>query len=359
MYLNSIHLVNFKNHIDHSYTFEKPIICITGKNGVGKTNLVDAIHYLSFTKSNFNTPDQQNIRMGEKFFRLEGIFEAIAQPVKVTCKVPYTGKKEVLSNQVPYDKLADHIGRFPVVMITPYDSELIDGSGEIRRRFLDMLIGQMNANYLQDVMQYNRILSQRNALLRQFGEHQKVNLALLQAINSQLIPVGNRIFATRQSILPELVSWVKKYYALISGDIEQVELIYQSDLNENTFEELLNKSEQRDLLSQRTNEGIHKDDLELLINGKPIRKYGSQGQQKSFLLALKFANLDILKAQLGLCPILIIDDLFDKLDRVRTSAVINLLPSFNQTFITHTESDILSSILNTFNLPFQSIEINR
>jgi DNA replication and repair protein RecF len=346
--LKELHLRQFKNHVQADFEFQHPVICFTGKNGIGKTNVLDAIYYLCLTKSYFLAQDSQNISNGTDFFVLEGLFEKQEELSKVLCKQPLKGKKEFSKNKVIYDKLSEHVGQFPVVMITPYDVELIQEGSEIRRRFMDAAICQIDKGYLQNLVHYQKVLVQRNALLKQlaeYGNSQQNKWQVLDTYDEQLVQYGKPISDKRKQFLPELFVHFQTFYHQISGGQEAVNIHYESTLLQDDFASLLIANRSADLAAQRTLIGIHKDDINFEIKGFTLRKFGSQGQQKSFLLALKFAQWQLTKQYASQAPILLLDDLFDRMDEHRIKNLIQLFKNFGQVFITDTHPERLEKAL--------------
>ncbi len=359
MFLSKITLLNFKNHESLSLTFSKKINCFIGNNGVGKTNIVDAVYYLCLTKSYFNSIDQQNILFGRDFFRLEGRFKRTAgyrggdpagtvvgdntntgtDAFEIVYKLPTNKRKELLVNDVVVPKLSDHIGNFPCIIISPDDSQLILGSSEERRKFLDGTISQINHEYLEWLITYNKVLAQRNAALKRFAETKKTDKHLLETYDSQLIPLGTKIYEARKIVMHKLQPIFKKFYKEISLEREPVSFSYYSQLNEKPFDVLLENSLNRDVMLQRTDVGVHKDDMEFFLGANKMKKFGSQGQQKSFIISMKFAQYELIAQSKQFKPVLLIDDIFDKLDNDRSQKLIELIASnnFGQIFLTDTD----------------------
>ncbi len=338
MHLQNLFLTQFKNYSQAELSFSHQVNCFVGSNGVGKTNLLDAVYYLSFTKSFFNAIDLQNILHGNDFFTLEGNFIKNEFEEKVRIVIQRSEKKSVKVNNNEHKKLSDHIGSYPLVMITPNDTLLINEGSEERRKFLDGMISQMDKVYLNDLLQYNRVLEQRNKQLRLFAERNEFDRALLDTFNEQLIRFGNAVYEKRKSFLVSFIPVFRKYYQDISSSNEEVNLVYNATLNNLPFAELLQQSESIDLASQRTSKGIHKDDMEFMINDFSLKKFGSQGQQKSFIISLKLAQYEYLKQQTQLKPLLLLDDIFEKLDEHRLNKLLTMIAedNFGQIFISDT-----------------------
>lgn len=349
MFLKKLSVLNFKNYPEAELSFSKQINCLTGNNGEGKTNILDAIHYLSFCKSFFNPIDSQNILHDAPFFMIQGLFELNNEEDELFCGLKRNQKKQFKRNKKEYTRLADHIGLYPLVMISPADSELITEGSESRRRFVDSVIAQFDRDYLEQLIRYNKVLSHRNALLKQFGESRKFDLTSLEIWNEQLIHHGEQVHLSRQHFIKNFVPIFQTYYELISGGKEQVNIVYTSHLNENTFPAVLEKTLNRDRAIEYTSAGIHKDELEFTINGYPIKKFASQGQQKSFLIALKLAQFDFIKSIKQVTPILLLDDIYDKLDDLRVKQLMELVSSekFGQLFVTDTHPTRLAELFNS------------
>lgn len=359
MFLSKISLLNFKNHASLSLNFSKKINCFIGNNGVGKTNILDAIHYLCLTKSYFNSVDQQNIRFGSDFFRLDGAFLKAGEKFSVCYKLPPNKRKELSVNETIMPKLSDHIGEFPCIIISPDDSQLVLGSSEERRKFLDSTISQVNHEYLEWLMVYNKLLTQRNAALKHFADTHTVDKQLLETYDRQLIPIGSKIHEARRVMIDKLRPVFQKFYKQISLERELVSFEYSSQLNERPFNELLESNLKRDVLLQRTEAGIHKDDLDFNIGQSKMKKFGSQGQQKSFIIAMKFAQYELIKQSKLFKPLLLIDDIFDKLDNDRSQKLIELVAGsdFGQVFITDTEDSHIRETLKNKEDLYQVIPV--
>ena len=347
-HLSRIKLLHFRNHREVGLELGPGVNCFTGPNGTGKTNLLDAVHYLSMGKSYFDAVDSHNVLHGEDYFMVQGHWVGGEGEDTVLCSVR-KGQRKVLSrNRKEYDRLADHVGRYPVVMITPYDGQLVLEGSEVRRRFLDGLIAQFDRAYLEALVRYNRALAQRNAMLKRFAETGSGSLEMLEPWDEQLVLHGTAIHATRSDFLQQLVALLEEHYRGISAGPEQVALNYRSGLAESGMRELLHQAWPRDRAAQYTTVGIHKDELEFTINGQPLKRFGSQGQQKTFLIALKLAQFDLTAARSGGRPILLLDDIFDKIDPQRMRHLLRLLGGqrFGQVLITDTDAVRLHGVLD-------------
>ena len=359
MYLQKISLVNFKNIVSQSFDFQEKINCFVGDNGVGKTNVLDAIYYLSFTKSYFNSVAIQNIRHGEGFFMIEGNYLLNDRNEKIVCSLKKGQKKILKRNDKAYSKFSEHIGQFPLVIISPADRDLVTEGSDTRRKFIDGVISQQNKSYLQDLIAYNKVLSQRNALLKYFAANRTFDALNLSVYDDQLSDYGSRIYEVRKAFLEQFIPIFNEKYQVISGDKEQVNLNYKSQLHNFNMNDLLQKSLEKDKVLQYTTSGIHKDDLNFEIGDYPIKKFGSQGQQKSYLIALKLAQFEFIKQQSNVTPILLLDDIFDKLDENRVSQIIDLVNNdeFGQIFITDTHSDRTEKILKQGDKEYQVFKL--
>jgi len=340
VFLKKLQIINFKNYIDQEIEFSEKINCFVGNNGVGKTNLLDAIYYLSFTKSYFNTIDTLNIRHGEEFFAIHGTFHRNGGlPEQVSCIQKLGSKKQFRLNQKEYGRLSDHIGMFPCVMVSPYDRDLINEGSDIRRKFIDSVISQFDKLYLDDLIRYNRLLDQRNGLLKQFAENHRFDREILLLLDEQMTIPAMKIFTKRKEFLEGFLPIFSHYFGFISGGLEKVDIRYESRLHEGDYLDIAAASVDKDLAARFSTVGIHKDDLLFDINGYPVKKFGSQGQQKSFAVALKLAQFDFTSNLVSYKPLLLFDDIFDKLDPDRVQQIIELVgkDSFGQVFITDTE----------------------
>ncbi len=361
MWLQKLSILNFKNYSEAELQLSASVNAFTGNNGAGKTTLLDAIHYLSLCKSYFNPIDGQQIKQGEEFFMVQGVFDKDERDELISCGLKRTQKKQFKRNKKEYQRLADHIGLFPLVMISPNDVSIIIEGSEERRRFVDNVISQTDNAYLDEVLLYNRNLLNRNALLRQIATSGKYDPALLEIYDEQLVKSGNRIFEKRKNFMQVFTEIFNLHYQFLSEDAETVELIYDSPLLRDDFESMLKKSLERDRILERTTTGIHKDDLIFTIHGMPLKKFGSQGQQKSFLIALKLAQYTFLHRQKGFEPLLLLDDIFDKLDDLRTKKLMKMVSDkdFGQIFITDTSRRRIEEVFSEIDIPVSIFDIDK
>ncbi len=348
MILEKLSLLNFKNYQDLSLSLAPKINCFTGDNGSGKTNILDAIHYLSLCKSHINSQDRECIRSGQDSFVIQGEFSKNGSSDKILCSVGNGKKKVFKKNQKDYRKFSEHIGQFPSVMVSPSDNDLIGEGSEERRRFLDSSISQVDPDYLQHLLAYQKALKQRNFLLKQFNHSRVVDRSMIEIWDEQLCQHGEPIFKRRAEFVEELSPIFRKFYSLISGNDEAVDLVYSSQLFDTDCRNLMKDSFQRDLLLSYTTVGVHKDDLHWLLNSRPIRRFASQGQQKTYLTALKFANSQLIASRSRIVPLLLLDDLFDKFDNNRVENIIRIVSgdNFGQIFITDTNTERMRELLN-------------
>ena len=368
MILSELHIINFKNIHEASLTFADKLNCFVGQNGQGKTNLLDAIYYLSFTKSAFNPIDSQNICHEADFAMIQGQYQPSladdSEPVQITCSIKRGQKKQFRYGKKEYQRMLDHIGRIPLVMVSPEDNQLIAEGSDERRRFLDIIIGQTDRAYLEHLSLYNALVKQRNALLKQYGEGSQLstlnsqlstsNNDLFEVLEMQMIPHAEYIFARRKAFVEAFVPIFADLYKTIAEVEELPRLIYRSQLFDRELGEALHRTRQRDLILGWTSQGIHKDELEMQLGDYPLRRVGSQGQQKTYLIALKLAQaLYLSMDQPSLAdnrPILLLDDIFDKLDASRVARIIELVRSerFGQIFLTDTDRQHLTDIVKPF-----------
>jgi DNA replication and repair protein RecF len=338
MHIGRLQLFYFKNHEEQHLQFCNGINCITGPNGSGKTNILDAVYYLANTKSFFNGIDQQLIRHGQDFFSIHGFFE---NENSTEILVNFTkGKKTLKKNGKTYNRLIDHIGIIQTVFITPYDISLILEGSEERRRFLDFTISQTDRSYLEQLSLYKKLLDQRNAFLKQ-AEGRPVDPILLETFDDRMAKAGQIIFEKRRDFIAEFTSYFQELYRFLSGDAEHPTLLYVSELHEKPLLDILFLSREKDRVLQRTGSGIHKDDLEFLLSDFPLKKYGSQGQIKSYVIALKLAQYKYFLEKTGKKPILLLDDIFEKIDGNRAGKLMELVARdyFGQIIITDTHAD--------------------
>ena len=355
MYLSKLSLTNFKNYEQTDLEFSPRINCFVGNNGVGKTNILDAIHYLSLTKSFFNNIDSISIRHGEDYFIISGTFIKNDEEDNIFCAFQRQKQKVMKKNGKEYQRMSDHIGKYPVVMISPADSAIITEGSEERRRFMNKIISQYNIEYLDSALQYTKALQQRNKLLKEFKSTGQFDNDALTIWDSQLVKYGKYVFHERELLTNELIPVFQEHYSGSSSTREKVELAYQSHLADCNYEEALVRSVAKDRYLEYTTLGIHKDDLVFRMDGWPVRSLGSQGQQKSYLVALKLAKFDYIKRKSGISPILLLDDIFDKFDGERVEQIIKLVGSdrFGQIFITDTHQNRLHEILSTHNTDYK------
>lgn len=348
MYLKQLSLVNFKNYTDFEASFSKKVNCFVGNNGVGKTNLLDAIHYLSFCKSFFNPVDSQNIRHNEGFFMLQGWFEKEGETSELHCALKRHQKKVFKKNKREYERLSEHLGQFPLVMISPSDTELIHGSSEQRRKFIDSIISQYDKTYLDNLIAYNHVLKQRNALLKQFQEQRSFDAETLDILDEQLVIHGQVILEKRIEFLKTFIPLFNRHYQYISSSGENVSLKYENSLGEREFKTALMTTLSRDRALSYTSIGPHKDDMDFQLESYPLKRFASQGQQKSYLLALKLAQFEFIKNQKNTKPLLLLDDVYDKLDEQRFTRLLELVSGdqFGQVFITDTHPERMEQLLS-------------
>ena len=360
MYLKKLSLTNFKNYDRAELEFSPKINCLVGNNGVGKTNILDAIHYLSLTKSFFNNIDSISIRHGEEYFIINGTFVKDNIEDQIYCAFQKQKQKVLKKNSKEYQKLSEHVGKYPVVMISPADNALISEGSEERRKFLNKIISQYNAEYLDSVLKYSKALQHRNRLLKDFKLTGRFESDALSIWDSQLVKYGTYVFNERELLVNELIPVFQEYYSMISSEKELVKLAYRSHLSEGNFSEALVNSVNKDRFLEYTTIGIHKDDLLLEMNQHPVKSIGSQGQQKSYLVALKLAKFDYIRRKSGISPILLLDDIFDKFDAERVEQIIRLVGQnrFGQIFITDTHQSRLHEILSTHKTDYKLFMIN-
>ena len=361
MWLQKLSLINFKNYSEAELNLSAAVNAFTGNNGAGKTNLLDAIHYLSLCKSYFNPIDGQQIKHNHDFFMVQGLFDKDGKEEVIACGLKRGQKKQFKRNKKDYQRLADHIGLFPLVMISPNDISIIIEGSEERRRFIDNVISQTDPEYLDELISYNRSLQNRNALLRQIAVSGKYDPELLEIYDEQLIVSGNKIFSKRRTFMELFTEIFNNHYRYLSEEAESVEMLYDSPLLRADFGDSIKQALERDRALERTTVGIHKDDLIFTIGGMPLKKFGSQGQQKSFLIALKLAQYTFLQQQKGFKPLLLLDDIFDKLDESRTRKLMKMVSDedFGQIFITDTSRTRIENVFQEISIPVNIFDIDK
>lgn len=359
MYLKKISLFNYKNFSEANFEFDSKINCFVGKNGIGKTNVLDAIYHLSYGKSYFNPLAVQNIKHNEEFFVIDGEFEKEERPEQIVCSLKKGQKKILKRNGKQYDKFSDHIGFIPLVIISPADRDLIVEGSETRRKFIDSVISQLDSTYLQQLIQYQKIISQRNALLKYFAINHVFENTTLIIYNEQLHSLGHSIFEKRKQFLEDFIPIFNKHHQSITGNEETVQIVYESQLHEKDLMTLFENNLGKDRVLHYTSTGIHKDDLSFEIENHPIKKFGSQGQQKSFLIALKLAQFEFVKKQSQQNPILLFDDIFDKLDEFRVGKIIEMVNNddFGQLFISDTHPERTESVIKSMHKSYKIFQL--
>ena len=333
-------MLQYRNYSSGTFVFPDPVTCIAGLNGSGKTNLLDAVYYLCYTKSYFTAFQQNNVQSGMDGFRVTGYFTKEGRDEQISCKWK-GGKKEIFRNEVEYEKITDHIGAYSAVMIAPDDTELVTGGSELRRRWVDSILGQVDREYLEKLIQYQRVLMQRNAWLKLQAFNPSADSTELEFYNSRLAEDGTYIFNQRRNFLVNFHPLLEDYYHKLSGGREKLQVIHTSDLYEKPLQQWLDQSLQYDLRYQRTLRGIHKDDWDMRLDEMPLKTFGSQGQKKSYLFALKLAQYAYLSKVQGHLPILLLDDIFEKLDQNRMEALLRIIrgEGFGQVILTDTHPD--------------------
>ncbi len=359
MHLKNLSLLNYKNLKTAEFEFDEKINCLVGNNGVGKTNVLDSIYHLSFGKSYFNPITSQNINHDSDFFVIEGEFEKNDKSEKILASAKKGQKKIIKRNNKAYDKVSDHIGFIPTVIISPADRDLIIEGSETRRKFMDGVISQSDQVYLNKLLQYTKLTSQRNSLLKYFAANNTFERDTLEVYNLQLSSLGRDLFEKRKEFLKEFIPIFNKRYADITNNKEEVQIIYKSQLFDNSLSNLLEENLQKDMALQYTSVGTHKDDLSFEIAGHPIKKFGSQGQQKSFLIALKLAQFDFIKEISKVNPILLLDDIFDKLDENRVAHIVALVATneLGQIFLSDTHADRTEKVVKSSNQSYKIFKL--
>lgn len=362
MYLHELKLANFKNCESADMVLSEKVNCFVGLNGAGKTNILDSIYYLSFCKSFFGATDKMNIRHNQDFFSIHGLYSHDEKEDElVSCIQKRDAQKSFRFNKKEYSRLSDHIGKFPLVMISPYDRDLINEGSDLRRKFIDGVISQFDPLYLNALLKYNRALQQRNTQLKQFAETRTFDRDLLRLWDDQLIMNAGDIHTKRQQFLKEFLPIFQHYYEIVSGGNEQVGIVYQSRLSEKPLRELLDESLNVDCHSGYTNVGIHKDDLEFELDGHQLKKFGSQGQQKSFVVSIRLAQFEFNYQKIGYKPILLLDDIFDKLDDQRVMKLVRLVGDnhFGQVFITDTQRKRVECLFDDTDINHKIFEVDK
>ncbi len=362
MYLRSLKISQFKNYVEADLDLSPKINCFIGNNGEGKTNLLDAIYYLSFCKSYFSSLDSQNILHNHDFFAIHGWYsKEELEEDKISCLFRKSQRKQFKLNDKEYDRLADHIGLYPLVMVSPYDRDLINEGSDARRRFIDTVISQFDKTYLNDLINYNKALAQRNACLKNAAESGFLDRSLLELWDEQMAPLANSVFKARQNFIEDFSPMFHAYFEMISDGKESVDIVYQSGLHDKTIHELFNDAVEKDRVLKFTTVGVHKDDLNFQINSYPVKRFGSQGQQKSFVIALKLAQFEYTRNKMGYKPILLFDDIFDKLDDLRVEQLIKLVSnnSFGQVFITDTQQERIKRLLEKVDIDHKIFRVEQ
>ncbi len=357
--LLSLNLIQFRNYIQKEFEFKTRIVGIVGANGTGKTNILDAIYYLSFTKSYFNRPDAQNVHHACQGMRIGGHFNKDGQSFPISCILRETGKKEFYYNEQLYGKFSEHIGKIPSVMIAPDDVQIITGTSEERRKLIDSLLSQIDAEYLKLLIQYNKVVQQRNSLLKWSAEQGQLDEVLLSTLNDQLVQFGTPIYQKRKTLLLEWLPMIHDLYQELAGNADAIKIDYQSLLHTQPLGSLLKDALAKDKAIQRTSVGIHKDDLIITIQGQSFKQEASQGQRKSLLFAIRLAEWTLLKKAKGFSPILLMDDIFEKLDEQRMAHLLEWVASSTDgpVFITDTHKERVADLLGKYVDKYQLIEL--
>jgi DNA replication and repair protein RecF len=360
VFLQELRLYNFKNYAEANLKFERLANCFLGSNGSGKTNLLDAMHYLSFTKSAVNPSDAQNIKLGESQFMIKGNFLLEGKEKEVICSYQQGQKKVIREEGQDCLKFSEHVGKYPIVLVAPQDIELIWDGSEVRRKFFDSLLSQIDHAYLENLIVYSTFLKQRNSALKMFADRGQTDWDLLSSYDQKIIPAAKTIFSKRKDFIREYLPVFQRHYENLSDSkSEQMQIQYRSDLEEGDFTELMKKNLQRDVATQRTSAGTHRDDFLFLLNGNEVKRFGSQGQQKSFLIALKLAEFQVIAEKKKFKPLLLLDDIFDKLDDKRINKILKLVAegAFGQLFITDARPDRCKEILKARELSVEIVSI--
>ena len=359
VFLKNISIINYKNILDKEFKLDPKINCFVGNNGVGKTNILDAIYHLSMGKSYFNIKNDQIINKGKNYMLVDGVFELNGKKESIVCSLKLGEKKVLKRNAKPYKKFSNHIGLIPVVLISPYDNDLINEGSSERRKFIDSIISQNDKEYLTNLIAYTKVIQNRNKLLKQYNKSVDFDLDTIGVYDDQIYKLSGPIFNARENFIKEFAPLVLEKYKQISDNKEKISISYKSDLINNNIQKLIEDSFQKDVILQFTSVGLHKDDFIFNIDNNRIKKFGSQGQQKSFLIALKLAQFDYLKNKTGNSPILLMDDIFDKLDLYRVKRIVEIVNStnFGQLFLSDTDKERIERVLSSLNLSTKIFEI--
>ncbi len=359
VFLKKISIINYKNILDKEYELDPKINCFVGDNGVGKTNILDAVYHLSMGKSYFNVKNDQLINRGKDYMLVDGVFELNNKNESIVFSLKIGEKKVLKRNGKPYKKFSNHIGLIPVVLISPYDNDLINEGSSERRKFIDSIISQNDKEYLINLIAYTRVIQNRNKLLKQYNRSVDFDLDTIKVYDDQIYKLSEPIFKARDKFIKEFTPLVLEKYKHISDDKEKISIEYKSDLIDNHVENLIKDSFQKDVILQYTSVGLHKDDFVFNIDENRIKRFGSQGQQKSFLIALKLAQFDYLKNETGNSPILLMDDIFDKLDLMRVKRIVEIVNStnFGQLFLSDTDKERIEKVLSSLNLSSKIFEV--
>ena len=358
-YLKKISIVNYKNIVDKEYNLDPKINCFVGNNGVGKTNILDSIYHLALGKSYFNLRNDQLINKNEDFMVIDGLFDLNGKKENIICSIKRGDKKNLKRNGKTYKKFSNHIGLIPVVLISPYDNDLINEGSSERRKFIDSIISQNNKEYLINLIAYSRVIQNRNSLLKQYNKSVDFDLDTIKIYDDQIIKLSEPIFMARKNFFNDFKDLVIEKYDQISENQEKISIEYKSDLFDSEIKNLIENSFQKDVILQYTSSGIHKDDFIFNLDGSRIKKFGSQGQQKSFLIALKLAQFEYLKNKTGNSPILLLDDIFDKLDLIRVKRIVEIVNStnFGQLFLSDTDRERIEKVLSSLNLSSKIFDV--
>ena len=359
VFLKKISIINYKNILEKEFELDPKINCFVGDNGVGKTNILDAIYHLSMGKSYFNVKNDKLINKGKDYMLVDGVFELNNKDESIVFSLKIGEKKVLKRNGKPYKKFSNHIGLIPVVLISPYDNDLINEGSSERRKFIDSIISQNDKEYLINLIAYTRVIQNRNRLLKQYNRSVDFDLDTIKVYDDQIYKLSEPIFKARNKFIKEFTPLVLEKYKHISDDKEKISIEYKSDLINNHIENLIKDSFQKDVILQYTSVGLHKDDFVFNIDENRIKKFGSQGQQKSFLIALKLAQFDYLKNETGNSPILLMDDVFDKLDLMRVKRIVEIVNStnFGQLFLSDTDKERIEKVLSSLNLSSKIFEV--